>query len=113
MAVSKDLVAASATPLVLSILARGESSGYEIIKRVCAISEGKMKWTDGMLYPVLHRLENQGLIRSQWRTSENGRRRKYYRIEQKGAQVLESQKNEWTSVISTLNKIWEENPFLN
>jgi DNA-binding PadR family transcriptional regulator len=113
MAISKDLVAASATPLVLSILAQGESYGYEIIKRVREISGGKMNWTDGMLYPVLHRLENQGLIHSRWRISENGRRRKYYRIEKKGARILENQKKEWMSVVSTLNKIWEEKPCLN
>jgi PadR family transcriptional regulator PadR len=113
MAVSKDLVAASATPMVLSILAQGESYGYEIIKKVREVSDGKMKWTDGMLYPVLHRLESQGLIRSRWKTSENGRKRKYYRIEKRGTQVLENQKKEWMSVVSTLNKIWEENPCLN
>ena len=63
MPVSKDLVAASATPLILSILAEGDSYGYAIIKRVRELSGGQMEWTDGMLYPVLHRLEKQGLDR--------------------------------------------------
>ena len=57
MELYKDLVAASATPLVLSILKEGDSYGYAIIKRVKELSEREMNWTDGMLYPVLHRLE--------------------------------------------------------
>ncbi|MSV28852.1 MAG: PadR family transcriptional regulator, partial [Bryobacterales bacterium] len=60
MDMSKDLVAASATPLVLAILAQGDSYGYAIIKRVGELSGGHLQWTDGMLYPVLHRLERQG-----------------------------------------------------
>ena len=60
MDIGKDLVAASATPLVLSILSEGESYGYAIIKRVDELSGGELQWTDGMLYPVLHRLERNG-----------------------------------------------------
>jgi PadR family transcriptional regulator, regulatory protein PadR len=56
MHIDKDLVAASATPLVLAILAEGESYGYAILKRVRALSGGEFEWTDGMLYPLLHRL---------------------------------------------------------
>ncbi len=70
MAIYKDLVAASATPLILSILAEGESYGYAISKRVRELSAGQMQWTDGMLYPVLHRLEKQKLIESTWRSAE-------------------------------------------
>src|SRR6187200_101417 len=80
MDMSKDLVAASATPLVLAILAEGDSYGYAIIKRVAELSGGHLQWTDGMLYPVLHRLERQGHVAAKWSASENGRRRKYYRI---------------------------------
>ena len=57
MHIDKDLVAASATPLVLAILAEGESYGYAILKRVRELSGGELEWTDGMLYPLLHRLE--------------------------------------------------------
>src|SRR4051812_20723391 len=80
MDMGKDLVAASATPLVLAILAEGESYGYAIIKRVAELSGGHLEWTDGMLYLVLHRLERQGHVAAKWSASENGRRRKYYRI---------------------------------
>ena len=107
MAIYKDLVAASATPLVLSILAEGESYGYAIIKRVRELSSGQMQWTDGMLYPVLHRLEKQSLIESTWRKSETGRRRKYYKIKEEGTKVLKEQRNQWVVVYSTLRKLWE------
>lgn len=112
MAVSKDLVAASASPLVLSILAQGENYGYAIIKRVRQLSNGQMQWTDGMLYPVLHRLEKQGLIRSDERISETGRKRRYYRIEDKGTTVLKEQKSQWMLVYSTLKQLWEIKPCL-
>jgi hypothetical protein len=57
MNIDKDLVAASATPLVLAILSEGESYGYAIIKRVGELSGGELQWTDGMVYPLLHRLD--------------------------------------------------------
>ena len=92
MDVSKDLVAASATPLVLGILAGGESYGYAIIKRVSELSGGNMKGTDGMLYPLLHRLERLGYVKASWRASETGRRRKYYRITKQGRAALAGQR---------------------
>ena len=85
MNISKDLVAASAAPLVLAILGEEESYGYAIRKRVSELSGGELEWTDGMLYPVLHRLERNGYIEAQWGTSEAGRRRKYYRLTKPGA----------------------------
>ena len=112
MAISKDLVAASATPLILSILSEGENYGYAIIKRVRGLSNGQMQWTDGMLYPVLHRLEEQKLIRSKWRESKTGRRRKYYQIKKEGTKVLKEQQNQWKVVYSTLRQLWEKEPCL-
>ena len=112
MTVSKDLVAASAGPLVLSILAQGENYGYAIIKRVRELSNGQIQWTDGMLYPVLHRLEKQGLIKSEERISETGRKRRYYRIENKGTSVLKEQRSQWILVYSTLKQLWETKPCL-
>jgi DNA-binding PadR family transcriptional regulator len=106
MEMSKDLVAASATPLVLAILAEGDSYGYAIIKRVTELSGGHLQWTDGMLYPVLHRLERQDLIVATWAESENGRRRKYYRITEQGRQQLAAQREQWQVVDDTLRGIW-------
>ena len=103
---SKDLVAASSTPIVLGILARGESYGYDIIQQVKTASGGKLEWTDGMLYPVLHRLEDRGLIHSRWGVSENGRKRKYYRLEKEGRARLIEEKEKWKMVNSTLTRVW-------
>lgn len=102
MNIGKDLVAASATPLVLSILSEGESYGYAIIKRVDELSGGELQWTDGMLYPVLHRLERNGYVKSSWGRSETGRRRKYYRLTDRGSQELASQRRQWQVVNSAL-----------
>ena len=102
MDIGKDLVAASATPLVLAILSEGESYGYAIIKRVDELSGGQLQWTDGMLYPVLHRLERNGLVEASWGRSEAGRRRKYYRLTDQGSEELDNQKRQWQVVNETL-----------
>ena len=106
MDMNKDLIAASATPLVLAILAEGDSYGYAIIKRVTELSGGHLQWTDGMLYPVLHRLERQGYVGAKWSASETGRRRKYYRITKEGRALLALQRQQWTTVDGTLRGIW-------
>lgn len=108
MELGKDLVAASATPLVLAILAEGDSYGYAILKRVGELSNGQLQWTDGMLYPVLHRLERLGLVAARWGTSETGRQRKYYRITREGRAHLAAQRQQWQLVDNTLRGIWME-----
>jgi len=108
MELGKDLVAASATPLVLAILAEGDSYGYAIIKRVTELSGGHLQWTDGMLYPVLHRLERQGLIAAKWGNSETGRKRRYYRITRDGRAQLAFKQEQWRVVDSTLRGIWKK-----
>ena len=100
--IGKDLVAASATPLALAILSEGESYGYAIIKRVDELSSGRLQWTDGMLYPVLHRLERNGLVKASWGRSESGRRRKYYRLTDQGSEELANQQRQWQVVNDTL-----------
>src|SRR5690606_40522812 len=81
---SKEFVAASAAPLILAILSHGESYGYEIIRQVRELSDGEMRWADGMLYPILHRLEKRGHIESTWGTGDGGRKRRYDRLRQPG-----------------------------
>jgi PadR family transcriptional regulator PadR len=107
MSVNKDLVAASSTALVLAILAERDSYGYAILKRVRGLSGGALEWTDGMLYPVLHRLERSGLIESRWVKAASGRQRKYYRITSAGRQQLADERRQWQTVDKTLGKIWE------
>jgi DNA-binding PadR family transcriptional regulator len=103
---SKDLVAASSKPLVLSILARGENYGYAIIQEVRERSNGRLEWTEGMLYPVLHRLEQQKLIRARWVVVESGRKRKYYRLSRTGTQALAEEREQWLAVNGTLKALW-------
>ncbi len=107
MEFNKDLIAASSTPIVLAILSEGDSYGYAIIKRVQELSGGQMEWTDGMLYPVLHRLERLGFIKARWEESESGRRRKYYRITPRGKEQLEEERKQWQAVDATLRGIWK------
>jgi PadR family transcriptional regulator, regulatory protein PadR len=106
MEINKDLVAASSTPLVLAILADEESYGYAILKRVRELSRGHMEWTDGMLYPVLHRLERLGHVEARWVVPESGRRRKYYRITSRGRAQLAEERRQWQAVDATLRGIW-------
>ena len=108
MHIDKDLVAASATPLVLGILAEGESYGYAILKKVNELSAGEMRWTDGMLYPLLHRLERLGYIQANWRVATSGRRRKHYSITQAGLELLADRRQQWTVVTDALNRVWAE-----
>lgn len=107
MEISKELIAASSTPLVLSILAEGDSYGYAILKRVRELSGGRLEWTDGMLYPVLHRLERLGYVEARWEVAESGRRRKYYRITPRGRARLAEERSQWQAVDATLRRIWE------
>ena len=102
VSIGKDLVAASATPLVLAILSEGESYGYAIIKRVDELSGGQLQWTDGMLYPVLHRLERNGFVEATWGEAESGRRRRYYRLTKAGSEELDRQRRQWRVVNDTL-----------
>ena len=107
MEISKDLIAASSTPIVLAILAEGDSYGYAILQRVRELSGGRMEWTDGMLYPVLHRLERHGHIEARWEVAESGRRRKYYRITSQGRTQLAEERRQWLAVDATLRGIWQ------
>lgn len=107
MEINKDLIAASSTPLVLAILAEGDSYGYAILKRVRELSGGHLAWTDGMLYPVLHRLERFGFIEARWETADSGRRRKYYRLTSRGRTQLAEERKQWQAVDATLRGIWK------
>lgn len=106
MQIEKDLVAASATPLVLAILAEDESYGYAILKRVRELSNGEMEWTDGMLYPLLHRLERLGYVTTEWRAPAEGRGRKYYSLTDDGRTALAERKRQWATVAAALGDVW-------
>jgi PadR family transcriptional regulator, regulatory protein PadR len=107
MQFNKDLIAASSSPMVLAILAEADSYGYAIIQRVRELSGGHLEWTDGMLYPVLHRLERLGHIEARWEVAETGRRRKYYRITSQGREQLTEERRQWQAVDAALRGIWQ------
>jgi PadR family transcriptional regulator, regulatory protein PadR len=104
--VTKDLVAASATPIVLGILAEGESYGYAILRRIGDLSGGELDWTEGLLYPLLHRLERLGHVESSWQVVPGERRRKYYRITRQGLAELAEQQRQWRTVVEALQQVW-------
>ena len=106
MRVAKDLVAASATPMVLGILADGDSYGYAILRRISELSGGELEWTEGLLYPLLHRLERLGWVESSWQAVAGERRRKYYRITGKGRAELVEQRRQWDTVVDALEEVW-------
>ncbi len=106
MEINKDLIAASSTPIVLAILAEEDSYGYAILQRVRELSGGHLEWTDGMLYPVLHRLSRLGYIEARWEVADNGRRRRYYQLTSQGRDQLAEQRKQWQAVDDTLRGIW-------
>lgn len=103
---SKEMIGASTTPIILTILLEKEDYGYEIIKKVKQYSGGSLEWSEPMLYPVLHRLERNGQIKSRWKILENGRKRKYYSITPEGKILLEEKREEWKKMIEMLTKMW-------
>jgi PadR family transcriptional regulator len=104
--IGKDLIAASAIPLVLAILDEGDSYGYAILKRIRELSGGELQWTDGMLYPLLHRLDRLGYVEARWDSQQGARRRRYYRITSGGRDALSEQRRQWEVVSGALEKAW-------
>jgi len=103
---SDTLVAASSKPIILSLLLSGESYGYQILRRVRRVSGGTMDWSSAMLYPVLRRMEKEGLIRSEWRVSEENRMRKYYMLTDAGQRELDVERARWSDIQKALRKLW-------
>lgn len=105
--ISKNLTAASTKSIILGILKQGRSYGYLIIKKIKELSGGRMVYSDGMLYPVLHRLEKEGLIISDWTMEKDSKPRKYYEITEAGKKALIVEKQQWNQVNAVLEAIWD------
>ena len=82
--------------LILDVLARADSYGYELAQTVLIASGERFDLKEGSLYPALHRMQRRKLLRSYWVNTEDRRRRKYYTLTPKGRQVLKTKRNEWT-----------------
>lgn len=104
--ISRELKAASSKPMILSILAKGDSYGYQILQDILQISGGEWQWSEAMLYPVLHRLNSEGLIQSRWEIQENGRKRKYYGLTKTGKEALQVEKEHWLNMHNALVGLW-------
>ncbi|MBK7877148.1 MAG: helix-turn-helix transcriptional regulator [Planctomycetes bacterium] len=104
--ISQRLATASTIPFVLALLAEGESYGYRLIQRVRALSDGELDWSEGMLYPVLHRLTREGLVEARWDDEGGGRRRRYYRLTAEGRAALDAERAEWERVQHALAALW-------
>jgi PadR family transcriptional regulator PadR len=105
--ISKNMLAASTRPIILVILQRGENYGYQIIQQVRELSGGELEWSEPMLYPVLKRMEKDGLIKAKWRKVDNNRFRRYYRLTELGRAELEREKTEWMTVHAIFSRLIE------
>ena len=105
MKIDKSLIKGNTKMLVLSIIETGNKYGYEIIKELEAKSYGTFVLKEGTLYPILHSLEKDELIKSATFIMENNRTRKYYKITKKGRAFLFNKKKEWAEFSSKVNII--------
>jgi len=103
--ISKELMGASSVPIILSILQNGEIYGYEIMQRIKDLSEGKLIWKEGSLYPVLKKLEKSGYIKSYWNVKDFDRPRKYYKLLEKGKETLEETKENWSQMHNIFSQL--------
>ena len=103
----KELIGATTTLLILGILARSASYGYEIVRRANEESRGLFEWREGTIYPVLHRLEKAALVRAQWEESDAGRQRKYYHITKSGRAALAQQVEKWDALHALVLRLRE------
>lgn len=109
---SKPLVAASFKPLVLALLSKGETYGYEIIQQIQDMSDNRIILKANRLYPLLHELESQGHVSIRWERNGPGPGRKYYRLTSKGMQAMTQARQEWFDVHTMLNNLWGPHPSL-
>ncbi|GAA3653049.1 DNA-binding transcriptional regulator, PadR family [Asaccharospora irregularis DSM 2635] len=101
---NKELIKGSTITLILNTLEKQPMYGYGMIKEIESKSNGVFLFKEGTLYPILHDLEKNKLIESFW-DSENGRRRKYYKITKKGLRELRSRESEWELFSRTMSQV--------
>ena len=105
MAVSQEMMKGTVVPIILKLLSEKEMYGYEVIKVVNERTDRALEWKEGTIYPWLHRLEEDGLISSQWRESASGRRRKYYHLTRRGAGELDVKVAEWQTLTKAVSAV--------
>lgn len=105
MVFNKELLRGTLELIVLYLISTGDTYGYALAAKVSELSEGHIELKEGTLYPVLYRLENEGMIESFWATQERGVPRKYYRITEKGQGRLGALREEWLAFVKCVAKI--------
>jgi transcriptional regulator len=103
--INKELLKGSVATLALKGLSRREMYGYELIKEIEKVSGGAIVFKEGTLYPVLHALEAEGAVQSRWEETEGGRRRKYYKLTQKGRKLLQEKRSEWKAFRAAIDQV--------
>lgn len=103
----KDLIASSLTPMILIIISRHETYGYEIIQHIKEKSDNKLNIAEGTLYPVLKKMEDKGWITANWKTADNRRERKYYKITKRGLKELGTQAEQWDFFYNLIQELWQ------
>lgn len=104
--ISKELIGATAVSIVLSVLKRGDSYGFEIVQYMKEITDGKIKLREASIYPVLKKLESKGFIKSYWKIEGDERPRRYYTLLKPGEKQLENSKYEWETYQSAFAILW-------
>src|SRR5436309_11304338 len=102
---SKELLKGAADTLVLSSFRDGEKYGYQVVKELELRSAGFFRLKEGTLYPILHRLETQGLLAARWQTMPNGSERRYYSLTSKGRRALSEKLTEWQSFSQAVGRV--------
>lgn len=102
---SRELLKGAADTLVLSTFAGGERYGYQVVKELERRSEGFFCLKEGTLYPILHRLEKQGLLTARWETMPNGSERRYYSLTARGRKALSEKLTEWESFAAAVGRV--------
>lgn len=105
MKIDKGLVGGSIILLLLSLLECSDRYGYELIQELEIRSDSTFQFKEGTLYPVLHKMENQGYLASYRMKGNTGRERKYYKITQKGQEQLIKEKNQWKTFKYSVDKV--------
>lgn len=113
MRIGNDLAAASAAPIVLSILSGEDSSGYQIVGRVRELSGGELDWADSLAYPLLHRLRRLGYLTAEWRELPDGNRRRYYVLTDEGRDLLSRGGRRAVAIFMALIGVWRGSAWLN
>lgn len=103
----KPMLAASFEPLALAMLGSGEAYGYEIIQQMRKKSDGRVNWTANRLYPLLHSLEERGLVISRWESDGPGPGRKYYRLTTRGQEAMTQSRQDWRELSTILSQLWK------